>query len=121
MTTLRHVREMLLGGLLLATPAMAIELDSTSTGADYIQASEGEQEAYAFFIATRLNKTRNDMEVDGQAIDGCLRGMLIEVEEGQEAAHVQLAHRRLHELAEQCAVTVNQPPRKQLGRPEGRS
>ena len=93
--------------LVLATPAIAIELDSTSTGADYMQASVSEQEGYAYFIATRLNKTRADMAVDGQDIDGCLRGMLIEVEEGQEAAHVRLTRTNLQELAVRCAVMAD--------------
>ena len=82
--------------LLLTTPAMA-KLDSMSTGADYMRASVSEQENYAYVIATRLNKTRVDMTVDGQDIDGCLRGMLIEFEERQEASP--------------CASDTHEPPR----------
>ena len=92
--------------LLLTMPAIA-KLDSMSTGADYMHASVSEQENYAYIIATRLNKTRADMAVDGQDIDGCLRGMLIGFEEGQEAAHVRLTRTNLQELAVRCAVMVN--------------
>ena len=92
--------------LLLTMPAMA-KLDSMSTGADYIHASVSEQENYAYVIAKRLNKTSVDMAVDGQDIDGCLRGMLIGFEEAQEAAHVRLTRTNLQELAVRCAVMVN--------------
>jgi hypothetical protein len=47
------------------------------------------------------------MAVDGQDIDGCLRGMLVEFEEGHEAARERLTGTNLQELAVRCAVMVN--------------
>jgi hypothetical protein len=78
-----------------------------STGADYMRASVSEQENYAYVIATRLNKARADMAVDGRDIDGCLRGMLIGFEKEQKATHVRLTRTNLQELAVRCAFMVN--------------
>jgi hypothetical protein len=100
----------LLMAALLVVAASANELTSKSTGADYALASEEEQEGYAYVISARVNKTRSDMAVDGQDIDGCLRGMLVEVEEGREAAEAHLAQTKLSHLAQQCAEMLNQPP-----------